>query len=46
MYGYLCIMFIDYMFKNRSLLEVTNMFSPDDFKKKDEIVLNYIKYGF
>ena len=34
MCGYLCIAFIDFMFKGKSLTEYTNLFSPNDFKKK------------
>ena len=39
--GYFCIGFIDYMFKGKSLTEYTNLFSPNDFKKNDSIILNY-----
>ena len=41
MCGYFCLIFIDYMFENKSLIEFTNLFSPYDFKKNDEIVLKY-----
>ena len=33
MCGYFCILFIDFMFKNKSLTDFTNLFSPYDFKK-------------
>ena len=33
MCGYFCIGFIDYMFKGRSLIDFTSLFSPYDFKK-------------
>ena len=33
MCGYSCIGFIDFMFKGKSLIEYTNLFSPNDFKK-------------
>ena len=36
MCGYFCIAFIDC-----SLTEYTNLFSPDDFKKNDDTILNY-----
>ena len=36
-----CIEFIDVMFKGRSLIEYTNLFSPNDFKKNDDTILNY-----
>ena len=39
--GYFCIGFIDYMFKGKTLTEYTNLFSPNDFKKNDSIILNY-----
>ena len=41
MCGYFCIRFIDFMFKGKSLTEFTNIFSPNDFKKNDDTILNY-----
>ena len=41
MYEYFCIGFIDFMFKGKTLTEYTNLFSPDDFKKNDDIILKY-----
>ena len=41
MCGYFCIGFIDFMFVERSLIDFTNLFSPDDFEKNDKIILNY-----
>ena len=41
MCGYFCIGFIDYMFKGTSLTDYTNLFSPNNLKKNDDIVLNY-----
>ena len=41
MCGYFCIAFIDFMFKGKALTEFTNLFSPYDFKKNDDIILNY-----
>ena len=38
---YFCIGFIDYMFKGKSLTDHTNLFSPNNFKKNDDIMLNY-----
>ena len=29
--GYFCILFIDFLLKNKSLVEFTNLFSPYDF---------------
>ena len=41
MCGYFCIGFIDNMFKGKSLTDYTNLFSPNNFKKNDDIILNY-----
>ena len=39
MRGYFCIGFIDFMLKGKSLLEYTNLFSPNDHEKNDKIIL-------
>ena len=41
MCSYFCIGFIDYMFKGKSLTDYTNLFPPNNFKKNDDIILNY-----
>ena len=41
--GYFCIGFINYMFKGKTLLEYTNLFSPNDFKKNDQIIKSIFK---
>ena len=41
MCGYFCIGFINYMFKGKRLTDFTNLFSPNNFKKNDDIILNY-----
>ena len=41
MYGYFCIGFIDFMLKCNNLTDYTNLFSPNNFKKNDDIILNY-----
>ena len=41
MCGYFCIGFIDYMFMGKSLTDCTNLFSPNNFKRNDDIILNY-----
>ena len=41
MCGYFCIGFIDFMIKANSLTEFTNLFSPNNFKKNDDMILNY-----
>ena len=43
MCGYFCILFIDFMFQGKSLVDFTNLFSPYDFLKNDKIVLSYFK---
>ena len=41
MCGHFCIGFIDFMLKGNSLTDFTNLFSPNDFKKNDDIISNY-----
>ena len=41
MFGYFCIGFIDFMLKGKTLTEYTSLFSTNNFKKNDNIVLNY-----
>ena len=41
MCGYFCIGFINFMFKGKTLTDYTNLFSPNDFKRNDDIILNY-----
>ena len=36
---YFCIGFIDFMLKGKSLLDYTNLFSPNDYEKNDKIIL-------
>ena len=36
---YFCIGFIDFMLKGKTLIEFTNLFSPNNFKKNDDIIL-------
>ena len=43
MCGYFCIGFIDFMLKGKTLTEYTNLFSPKNFKKNDDIILSYFK---
>ena len=38
MRGYFYIGFIDFMFKRKHLTEYTNIFSPNNFKKNDDII--------
>ena len=41
MCGYFCIGFIDFMFNGKSLKDYTDLFSPNDFKKNDDIIIEY-----
>ena len=41
MCGYFCIGFTDFMLARKTLTEYTNLFSPNTFKKNDDIILNY-----
>ena len=41
--GYFCTGFINFMFKDKSLTDYKNIFSPNNFKKNDDIILSYFK---
>ena len=43
MCGYFCIGFIDSMLKGKTLTEYANVFSPNNFYKNDDIILNYFR---
>ena len=45
--GFYCIDFIQYMNAEKTLLDYTNLFSPNDSKKNDKIIYKYFKdkYG-
>ena len=43
MCGYYCIEFINYMLKGKTLLDYTNLFCPNDFKKNDQIIKRIFK---
>ena len=38
---YFCIGFINFMLAGKTLTQYTNLFSPNNFKKNDDIILNY-----
>ena len=40
---YFCIGFIDFMLADKKLTDFTNLFSPYDFDKNDQIILSYFK---
>ena len=39
--GYFCTGFINFMFGGKSLTDFTNLFSPNNFKRNDNTILNY-----
>ena len=41
MCGYFFIEFIDFLFKGKTLTEYTNLFSPSNFEKIDDIILKH-----
>ena len=41
--GYFSIGFIDFMLAGKKLTDITDMFSPYDFKKNANIILSYFK---
>ena len=41
MCGCFCIGYIDFMLAGKTLTEYTNIFSPDNFKENDDIILDY-----
>ena len=41
MCGYFCTGFINFMFNGNSLTDYTSLFSPNDLKKNDDIILKY-----
>ena len=43
MCGYFCIEFINYMLKGKIVLDYTNLFSPNDFKKNDQVIKRIFK---
>ena len=45
MCGYFCIGFIDFMLAGKKLTDYNNLFFFYDFKKNDNIISNYFKYG-
>ena len=38
-----CIGFMDFILKDNRLTDFSNFFSPDNFKKGDDLLLNYFK---
>ena len=47
MCGLYCVTFIEYMLAAKTLLDYTNLFSPNDYEKNDKMIYKYFKdkYG-
>ena len=43
MYGYFCILFIEYMLQDKTLTDFTNLFSSWNFENSDEIIKRYFQ---
>ena len=43
MYGFYYIAFTEYMLAGKTLLDYTNMFSPNDYKKNGKLIYKYFK---
>ena len=43
MCGFYCAAFIEYMLAGKSLLDHTNLFFPNGYKRKEKIIYNYFK---
>ena len=43
MRGFYCIAFTEYMLAGKTLLDYTNLLSPNDYKKNDKIMYKYLK---
>ena len=41
---YVCIGFIDFMPKDKSLQDYKNLFSPNDYQENGKIILKYFQY--
>ena len=43
MHEYLCIGFTGFILKGKSLLDYTNLFSPNEYEQSDKIILKYFQ---
>ena len=43
MCGYFCIGFIDFMLECKSLLDYTNLLSPNDYEQNDKKIVKYFQ---
>ena len=46
MCGYFCVEFIDFMLNDKILTDFTNLFSPSNLKKNNDIILKYFMNNF
>ena len=44
--GFYCIAFIEYMLAGKTLLDYTNLFSPNNYKKNDKIIYKYFRHKY
>ena len=44
MCGYFCIGFTNCILKGKSLVDYTNLVSPNEYEKNDKIILRYFQY--
>ena len=43
MCGYFCIRFVDFILNGKSLLDYTNLFSPNKYEKNGKMILKYFQ---
>ena len=43
MCGYFCVGFIDFILNDKNWLDFTDLFSPNNYEKNDEIMLKYFQ---
>ena len=43
MYGYFVSDLFEFMLKGKRLLDYTNVFSPNEYEKNDELILKYFQ---
>ena len=46
MYGFYCVAFIEYLIAGKTLLVYTNLFSPNDYQKNDNIIYKFFLYKY
>ena len=39
---YVCIEFVDFLFEGKYVTDFKNLFSPHDFEKNNEVILDYL----